>query len=400
MLYELCPELAGSRARRAPGRSIPGPARGGAAGRRAGPGDAPVGPPCWRWPSALARTSSPAARPAGVRRSHQHPVHQSAPPASPKAPRSPTTTSSTTATSSAKRCASPTRTASASPCRSTTASAWCWATWPQSRTARLWSSPATAFEAAGSPAKPCRRSNAPRSTASRPCSPPRWSIPTSRKRRSPDASHRHHGRLPLPDRGDEAGHHRCTAPGDHHRLRHDRDLPVSPQTTADDPIELRVSTVGRMHPHVEAKIIDRRRASRCPIGEPGELCTRGYLVMLGYWNNHEATAEAIDAAGWMHTGDLAVMDENGYVNIVGRIKDMIIRGGENIYPREVEEFLYTHPKRQRRPGHRRARQEVRRGGNGLDQAQGRRADSPTPRRSASSARTRSPTSRSRTTSSS
>ncbi|MDO8586313.1 MAG: AMP-binding protein [Armatimonadota bacterium] len=118
--------------------------------------------------------------------------------------------------------------------------------------------------------------------------------------------------------------------------------PVSFQTTADDPIELRVSTVGRIHPHVEAKIIDKL-GKTAPIGEPGELCTRGYLVMPYYWNNPEATAEAIDVVGWMHTGDLAVMDENGYVNIVGRIKDMISRGGEKVFPREVEEVLYTHP---------------------------------------------------------
>jgi fatty-acyl-CoA synthase len=119
--------------------------------------------------------------------------------------------------------------------------------------------------------------------------------------------------------------------------------PVSTQSSTDDPLELRVSTVGRVHPHVEVKIIDpndRRVVSR---GEPGELCTRGYSVMLGYWGNEEATRETIDAARWMHTGDLATMDDAGYINIVGRIKDMIIRGGENVYPREVEEFLYTHP---------------------------------------------------------
>jgi fatty-acyl-CoA synthase len=118
--------------------------------------------------------------------------------------------------------------------------------------------------------------------------------------------------------------------------------PVSFQTTATDPIELRVSTVGRIHPHVEAKIIDKL-GKTVPIGEPGELCTRGYLVMQRYWNDPEATNTAIDVAGWMHTGDLAIMDENGYVNIVGRIKDMISRGGEKIFPREVEEALYTHP---------------------------------------------------------
>jgi fatty-acyl-CoA synthase len=119
--------------------------------------------------------------------------------------------------------------------------------------------------------------------------------------------------------------------------------PVSTQSSIDDPLDKRVSTVGRIHPHVEIKIVDASTGHVVPRGEPGELCTRGYSVMLGYWNNPEATREAIDAARWMHTGDLATMDEEGYVNIVGRIKDMIIRGGENVYPREIEEFLYTHP---------------------------------------------------------
>jgi len=119
--------------------------------------------------------------------------------------------------------------------------------------------------------------------------------------------------------------------------------PVSTQTGADDPLDKRVSTVGRVHPHVEIAIVDPEKELVVGYGEPGELCTRGYSVMLGYWNDPERTAEAIDGDGWMHTGDLAVMDVEGYVNIVGRIKDMIIRGGENVYPREVEEFLYTHP---------------------------------------------------------
>src|SRR5215469_15521301 len=119
--------------------------------------------------------------------------------------------------------------------------------------------------------------------------------------------------------------------------------PVSTQTTADDDLDRRVSTVGKVHPHVEVKIIDPATGLILPRGTHGELCTRGYCVMLGYWNEPDKTAEAIDAARWMHTGDLAVMDEAGYLNIVGRIKDMVIRGGENIYPREVEEFLYTHP---------------------------------------------------------
>ena len=119
--------------------------------------------------------------------------------------------------------------------------------------------------------------------------------------------------------------------------------PVSFMTSTDDSLERRVSTVGRVHPHVEVKIVDSTGAVVAP-GESGELCTRGYSVMLGYWNDEERTKEAIDAAGWMHTGDLATLDEQGYGNIVGRIKDMVIRGGENIYPREIEEYLYRHPK--------------------------------------------------------
>ncbi|GAA4137939.1 AMP-binding protein [Actinomadura keratinilytica] len=119
--------------------------------------------------------------------------------------------------------------------------------------------------------------------------------------------------------------------------------PVSTQTRADDSLDRRVSTVGTVHPHLEIKIVDPETGVTVPRGTPGELCTRGYSVMLGYWNAPEQTAEAIDAARWMHTGDLAVMDAEGYVNITGRIKDMVIRGGENIYPREIEEFLYTHP---------------------------------------------------------
>jgi fatty-acyl-CoA synthase len=119
--------------------------------------------------------------------------------------------------------------------------------------------------------------------------------------------------------------------------------PVSTQTRADDSLERRVSTVGRVHPHLEVKLIDPDTGLTVPRGQPGELCTRGYSVMLGYWDEPDKTAEAIDAARWMHTGDLGVMDEDGYVNITGRIKDMVIRGGENVYPREIEEFLYTHP---------------------------------------------------------
>ncbi|WP_037081061.1 AMP-binding protein [Pseudonocardia spinosispora] len=119
--------------------------------------------------------------------------------------------------------------------------------------------------------------------------------------------------------------------------------PVSTQTRADDSLERRVSTVGRVLPHIESKIIDPATGLTVPRGTAGELCTRGYSVMLGYWGQPDKTAEVIDAARWMHTGDLGVMDEESYVNITGRIKDMVIRGGENIYPREIEEFLYTHP---------------------------------------------------------
>lgn len=119
--------------------------------------------------------------------------------------------------------------------------------------------------------------------------------------------------------------------------------PVSTQTATDDPVEKRVGTVGRVQPHVEVKVVDPETGDVVDRGVSGEFCTRGYSVMMGYWNDDERTNEAIDADGWMHTGDLAVMDDDGYLNIVGRIKDMIIRGGENVYPREVEEFLYSHP---------------------------------------------------------
>jgi fatty-acyl-CoA synthase len=119
--------------------------------------------------------------------------------------------------------------------------------------------------------------------------------------------------------------------------------PVSTQTRADDPVARRVSTVGRVHPHVEVKVIEPGSGQTVPTGTPGELCTRGYSVMLGYWEQPDRTAEAIDPEGWMHTGDLAVMDDEGYVSITGRIKDLVIRGGENIYPREIEEFLHAHP---------------------------------------------------------
>ncbi|WP_027859908.1 AMP-binding protein [Marmoricola sp. URHB0036] len=119
--------------------------------------------------------------------------------------------------------------------------------------------------------------------------------------------------------------------------------PVSTQTRADDDLDRRTATIGRVHPHVEIKVVNPVSGETVERGEPGELCTRGYSVMIGYWDDHEKTDEAIDSDGWMHTGDLAEMREDGYCNIVGRIKDMVIRGGENIYPREIEEFLYTHP---------------------------------------------------------
>ncbi|BCI55179.1 AMP-binding protein [Mycolicibacterium litorale] len=119
--------------------------------------------------------------------------------------------------------------------------------------------------------------------------------------------------------------------------------PVSCQTLIDDDLERRTATIGRAHPHVEVKIVDPASGETLQRGEPGEFCTRGYSVMLGYWNDPDKTAEAVDADGWMHTGDLAVMREDGYCSVVGRLKDMVIRGGENVYPREVEEFLYTHP---------------------------------------------------------
>ncbi|WP_418003559.1 AMP-binding protein [Mycobacterium sp. PDNC021] len=119
--------------------------------------------------------------------------------------------------------------------------------------------------------------------------------------------------------------------------------PVSCQTLIDDDLDRRTATIGRAHPHIEVKVVNPETGETVERGEPGEFCTRGYSVMLGYWNNDEKTREAIDSEGWMHTGDLAVMREDGYCAVVGRIKDMVIRGGENVYPREIEEFLYTHP---------------------------------------------------------
>ncbi len=119
--------------------------------------------------------------------------------------------------------------------------------------------------------------------------------------------------------------------------------PVTTQVRRDDTLENRCATVGQVMPHAEIKIVDPVTGRTLPHGEPGEFLARGYMVMRGYWNDPERTAEAIDPQRWMHTGDLATMDERGYVRVVGRIKDMIIRGGENVYPREIEEFLYTHP---------------------------------------------------------
>ena len=175
--------------------------------------------------------------------------------------------------------------------------------------------------------------------------------------------------------------------------------PVSFQTALDDPLERRVATVGRVQPHLEVKIVDAD-GRIVPRGTPGELCTRGYSVMLGYWDDAERTAEAIDAAGWMHTGDLATMDEDGYFNIVGRIKDMVIRGGENIYPREVEEFLYRHPKIAdvQVIGVPDDRNTARSSAPGCACSAGESADART--RSAPSAAARSPTTRSRATSAS
>jgi fatty-acyl-CoA synthase len=118
--------------------------------------------------------------------------------------------------------------------------------------------------------------------------------------------------------------------------------PVSFQSSTDAPLERRVTTVGRIHPHVEVKIVNAA-GHIVPRGQAGEICTRGYSVMRGYWNDPDRTAESLDGNGWMHTGDLGVLDEAGYCNIVGRIKDMVIRGGENIFPREIEEFLHRHP---------------------------------------------------------
>ena len=312
---------------------------------------------------------------APVRRPDQHPVHvgHHRLPEGRHARR--TTTSSTTASSSARRCGTRSATASASRCPSTTASAWCSATSPAPRTARPWSIPGEAFE----PLAVLETVQAERCTSL-------YGVPTMfigelEHPRFAEfdfslAAHRHHGRLAVPGRGHEEGaDDDAHARGDH-RLRHDRDLAGLDAERHRRPAR---EARGDRRPRAPARRDqdrrprDRRRSSRA--GRPGELCTRGYSVMLGYWNNEEATRQAIDAARWMHTGDLATMDDDGYVNIVGRIKDMIIRGGENIYPREVEEFLLRPPGRRRRAGDRRAQREVRRGGHGLGQAaRGRRSD--------------------------
>ena len=185
----------------------------------------------------------------------------------------------------------------------------------------------------------------------------------------------------------------------HHRLRHDRDEPG--QLPDRDRRPARAARLHRRHhpPACRGQGRSTPRAASSRVGTPGELCTRGYAVMLGYWEDAERTAQAIDQAGWMHTGDLATIDAEGYCAIVGRIKDMVIRGGENVYPREVEEFLYRHPEDRGRAGVRRARPEIRRGDLRLDQA-ARRRDHDARRTCAPSAATRSPTTRSRATSAS
>ena len=159
------------------------------------------------------------------------------------------------------------------------------------------------------------------------------------------ATHRHHGRRALSDRGDAQGGRAHAHARRHHRLWHDRDQPCEfPKLDWRTRWSAASTTIGRVHPHVEVKVVDGKKAASVPRGVRGELCTRGYSVMSGYWGEEEKTREAKDAAAWMHTGDLAVIDAEGYGNIVGRIKDMVIRGGENLYPREIEEYLFRHPK--------------------------------------------------------
>ncbi len=165
-----------------------------------------------------------------------------------------------------------------------------------------------------------------------------------RKHRPLLAADQSHGWVTMPDRGHETLRERDAHVRGRHSLRHDRDQPpVSCQTRIDDDSARRTATIGRVHPHLEINIVDTATGVTLPRGETGEFCTRGYSVMLGYWDDPQKTAEVVDEAGWMHAGDLAVMREDGYCNIVGRIKDMVIRGGENIYPREIEDFLYAHP---------------------------------------------------------
>ena len=245
--------------------------------------------------------------------------------------------------------------------------------------------------------RPASRSAAPASTACPRCSSPCWGTRTSHLRPL-EPAHRHHGGLPCPV---EVMKRVVTE-------MHMSEVticygmtetsPVSLQSAHDDSIEARVSTVGRVHPHVEIQVIDPDTQQCVPRSTAGELLTRGYSVMKGYWNDPDRTAEAIDADGWMHTGDLAVMDAGGYVNIVGRIKDLVIRGGENIYPREVEEYLYT-PQYRRRLGRGRPRRALRRGTDGVGEAAPRHRRHP-PTTSASSAADASPTTRSPATSSS
>ena len=167
--------------------------------------------------------------------------------------------------------------------------------------------------------------------------------PRPRRPRSVLAAHRDHGGGHLSDGAHEALRQRAEHVRIGDRLRHDRNLPVSCQTLIDDDLDRRTATVGRAHPHVEIRIVDPDTGKVVKRGEPGEFCTRGYSVMLGYWDDDDRTHEAVDDDGWMHTGDLAVMRDDGYCMVIGRIKDMVIRGGENVYPREVEEFLHTHP---------------------------------------------------------
>ncbi len=300
-----------------------------------------------------ARAPRRAGGPAAVRRSDQHPVHQRHHGRAQGCDAHPPQHPQQRLLHRRGACGSAPTTRSASRCRSTTASAWCWATSPASPTARPWSIPA----AASTRWPCCRPSHEERCTAL-------YGVPTMfiaeldhpefASLRPLHPAHRHHGRLALPDRGHAPGGRRDAHGRGHHRLRHDRDQPGQlPERAPTTRSSAASATVGRIQPHVEVKIVDAE-GRIVPRGTPGELCTRGYSVMRGYWDDPERTAEAIDAAGWMHTGDLATIDAEGYCNIVGRIKDMVIRGGENIYPREIEEFLYGHPDDARRAVLRRA----------------------------------------------